>query len=69
MAVVNLPRIMRGREPERVATDDQRLMRVIIIQEALAGLTLEEAAFVLETVQRNMDLNDQLRRITERGDE
>jgi hypothetical protein len=60
---------MRGREPERVATDDQRLMRVIIIQEALAGLTLEEAAFVLETVQRNMDLNDQLRRITERGDE
>jgi hypothetical protein len=60
---------MRGREPERVATDDQRLMRVIIIQEALAGLTLEEAAFVLETVQRNMDLNDQLRRIAERGDE
>lgn len=46
-----------------MSTDDRRLMRVIIIQEALRDLTYEEATFIMETVMRNMDLNDQLRKV------
>ena len=58
-----LPSILRGREPESVATDDRRLMRVIIIQQALSDLTYEEAVFVLQTVATNMDFHDKVRRV------
>lgn len=67
--LVGLPRFVRGREPDTVATDDKRLMRVIIIQQALQGLTFDEAEFVLSTVQKNMTLNDELRRVTDGRDE
>jgi hypothetical protein len=38
-------------------------MRVIVIQEALSGLSLKEAQFVLRTVHENMELNEELRSI------
>jgi hypothetical protein len=52
-----------------VSTTDKLLTRVIIIQEAIAGLHVEEAKFVLETVHRNMELNDELRRVTDGREE
>ena len=63
-----MPRLLRAKDSVSVSTSDKLLMRVIIIQEAIAGLHVEEAAFVLETVRRNMDLNDQLRRINDERD-
>jgi hypothetical protein len=52
-----------------VSTDDRRLSRIIVIQQALQDLTYEEAVFVLQTVATNMDLNDKLRRVGERENE
>ncbi len=66
--LVGLPRFARHRE-QAVSTDDRRLSRIIVIQQALQDLTYEEAVFVLQTVATNMDLNDKLRRVGERENE
>jgi hypothetical protein len=68
-AIAALPRLLRAKESASVSTSDKLLMRVIIIQEAIAGLHVEEAKFVLETVHRNMELNDELRRVTDGREE
>ncbi len=52
-----------------MSTDDRRLSRIIVIQQALQGLTYDEAQFVLQTVHRNMELNDELRRVTDGREE
>ena len=48
-----------------VATDDPRIAAIIIIQQTLSGLSDEEAKFVIETVQTNMDLNRRHRKAWE----
>jgi hypothetical protein len=68
-AIVGLPRLFQVRGSGSVSTTDKLLTRVIIIQEAIAGLHVEEAKFVLETVHRNMELNDELRRVTDGREE
>ncbi|OQW71689.1 MAG: hypothetical protein BVN33_14755 [Proteobacteria bacterium ST_bin13] len=66
--LIGLPRFARHRE-QAVSTDDRRLSRIIVIQQALQGLTYDEAQFVLQTVHRNMELNDELRRVTDGREE
>jgi hypothetical protein len=68
-AISHLPRLFQAKGSGAVSTADKLLTRVIIIQEAISGLHVEEAKFVLETVHRNMELNDELRRVTDGREE
>jgi len=63
--IVGLPRLFRAKETARVSTDDPRISAVIVIQQTLSGLSDEEARFVIETVQTNMDLNRRHRKAWE----
>ncbi len=64
-ALIKMPKMFRGKPREVVATDDPRIAAVILIQQALAELSDEEAAFVIQTVQANMDLNRRHRKAWE----
>ena len=64
-ALVKMPRLFRGKPREAVATDDPRIAAVIIVQQTLSDLSDEEAKFVIETVQTNMDLNRRHRKAWE----
>lgn len=48
-----------------MSTDDPRIAAIIIIQQTLASMSDEEAEFVIQTVQQNMDLNRRHRRTWE----
>jgi hypothetical protein len=63
--VLTLPRMFKPKHREAVATDDPRIGAVIIIQQTLSGMSDEEAAFVIQTVQANMDLNRRHRKAWE----
>jgi hypothetical protein len=68
-AIAGFPRLLRAKDFASVSTSDKRLMRVIVIQEALAGLNYDEAKFVLDTVRINMQLNDDLRAVNDGREE
>lgn len=56
MSVSRLPSIFRRPPVEPVATDDPRISAVIRVQQALLGLRDDECEFVIEMVQRNLEL-------------
>lgn len=64
-AIVRMPRLFQAKPRQTVATDDPRISAVIVIQQTLSGLSDEEARFVIETVQTNMDLNRRHRKAWE----
>lgn len=56
-SVLRLPRMFSRKDAPNIAARDPRIAAVIIIQAALSEFAEEEQAFIMQTVERNLELH------------